>query len=285
VPAAQYHQPGLDSPAGQYNFTQGGNPALQPETSTTTSFGLVLTPRFAQGLSLSFDYFDIKIDGTISTFGAENTLDACYNNDDAAACSRIHRTANGQLWVGNGNVLDTNINIGGLATSGVDVNFLWSGIGLGGAGKLGVSLEGTYLDTFTQDPGPGLGTIDCKGLYNAPCGVKIPNPNWRHQMRFDWTTPWKGFDLALTWRYYSSVTLYQGNPNQLDYKLDSQDYFDLAGSWAITDKVQVRLGIDNLLDQDPPLSGIVGTTGNGNTYPQVYDSMGRYIFGAMTVKF
>ena len=59
----------LDSPAGQYNFLQGGNTALTPEEADTYSYGVVFTPRFAPGLALTVDYFDIKIDNTISTFG------------------------------------------------------------------------------------------------------------------------------------------------------------------------------------------------------------------------
>jgi len=47
----------------------------------------------------------------------------------------------------------------------------------------------------------------------------------------------------------------------------------------------VRLGINNVLDNDPQINASVGTTGNGNTYPQVYDALGRYIFGGVTVKF
>ena len=86
----------LDSPAGQYNFKQGGNPALEPETSDTFSYGIVFTPGFAPGLSVSIDYFDIEVEDLISTFGAENTLDACYQFNDAArarASIAIRRTA------------------------------------------------------------------------------------------------------------------------------------------------------------------------------------------------
>ena len=60
----------LDSPAGQYNFNQGGNPDLDPEESDTISYGIVFTPRFAPGLSMSLDYFDIEVEDLISTFGA-----------------------------------------------------------------------------------------------------------------------------------------------------------------------------------------------------------------------
>ena len=66
---------GLDSPAGQYSFLQGGNRTLTPEDSDTYSYGIVFQPRFAPGLAITVDYFDIKIKDTISTFGANNTLD------------------------------------------------------------------------------------------------------------------------------------------------------------------------------------------------------------------
>ena len=64
-----------------------------------------------------------------------------------------------------------------------------------------------------------------------------------------------------------------------------ENYFDLFGSWNVTDMAQVRLGINNVLDNDPSINASVGTTGNGNTYPQVYDALGRFIFGGVTVKF
>jgi iron complex outermembrane recepter protein len=46
----------------------------------------------------------------------------------------------------------------------------------------------------------------------------------------------------------------------------------------------VRLGINNVLDDDPPLTTSVGTTGNGNTYPSAYSALGRFIFAGATVK-
>ena len=64
----------------------------------------------------------------------------------------------------------------------------------------------------------------------------------------------------------------------IDFELGSRSYFDLVGNWAVTEKSSVILGINNLLDKDPPLSSAVGTTGNGNTYPQTYDALGRWLF-------
>jgi len=49
-----------------------------------------------------------------------------------------------------------------------------------------------------------------------------------------------------------------------------------------------RVGVNNVFDKDPPVIGgsnLPGVAGNGNTFPQVYDSLGRFIFGQLTVQF
>jgi outer membrane receptor protein involved in Fe transport len=277
VPANLLHSPSLDSPAGQYNFLQGGNLELQPETSDTYTYGVIFQPSFLSNLAISIDYFDIQIDDTISTFGSENTLNACYFQNDAAACSRIHRDAAGNLWRGAGHIEDLNINIGSLQTKGVDLNLSYSGVEIGSLGGLSFNLVGTYLDTLVTEPGPGIDPVECKGKFSgATCGT--PKPEWRHHFRVGWETPWN-VDMSLTWRYFGTATNIAPNTvANIDYKLGSQTYFDLAANWAVTEKASVLLGINNLLDRDPPLSSAVGTTGNGNTYPQSYDSLGRWMF-------
>jgi outer membrane receptor protein involved in Fe transport len=282
VPAGQVGAPSLDSPAGQYNFLQGGNTALTPEEADTYSYGIVFTPRFAPGLAITVDYFDIKIEDTISTFGAENTLDACYINNDAAACGRINRAPGGQLWVGNGNVVDTNINIGSLSTKGYDINMTYTGLEMGRFGSLNFNLTGTLLDELITEPGPGIDPYDCVGFYSSVCFT--PKPEWRHRFRTSWVTPWD-LDLSLTWRYYGSTEGFGFDPARIDYELPAEDYFDLAANWAITEKATVALGINNVLDDNPSISATVGTTGNGNTYPQSYDALGRYVFIRATVDF
>jgi outer membrane receptor protein involved in Fe transport len=287
VPLGQFNSDALDSPAGQYQFNQGGNTALKPETSDTYSYGIVFTPRFAPGLSVSLDYFDIKVDDLISTFGAANTLDACYEFNDSAACGRIHRNQNGQLWLGNGNVDDLNINIGGLETAGVDLNMNYTGLDIGSWGSLNFNLTGTYLDKIVTDPGAeGFPKFDCKGLFAGACVSSLTtavNPELRTRFRVGWETPWN-VDLALTHRYISAVSQEGAALNRIDRHLPHESYFDLFGSWNVTDNANVRLGINNILDEDPSINASVGTTGNGNTYPQVYDALGRYIFMGVTVK-
>ncbi|HKU13423.1 MAG TPA: TonB-dependent receptor [Steroidobacteraceae bacterium] len=287
VTDAQLRNSALTSPAGQYNFNQGGNTALDPEESDTYSYGIVFTPRFAPGLSVSLDYFDIKVDRLISTFGAANTLDACYDFGDEAACGRIHRNAAGQLWIGAGNVDDLNINIGSLETSGVDLNLNYTGLDIGSMGSLSFNLTGTFLNELITDPGAsGFPPFDCVGLHAGSCVSSLTtaaNPELRTRFRVGWETPWN-VDVALTHRYISGVSQEGAAANRIDRHFSAESYFDLFGSWNITDQANVRLGINNLLDNDPQINASVGTTGNGNTYPQVYDALGRYIFAGVTVK-
>ncbi|HET8692081.1 MAG TPA: TonB-dependent receptor, partial [Steroidobacteraceae bacterium] len=297
VPAGQVGSSALDSPAGQYNFLQGGNVNLQPEESDTWSYGVVFQPRWVPGLAITVDYFDISIADTITTFGPPNTWTACYANNDPAACARINRNPNGQLWVGNGFVQDLNINIGSLSTQGYDLNVGYTGIEVGRFGSLAFNLTGTYLLNLITQPAPGVDLhpdpeitrdwYDCTGFYSSVC--LTPSPQWRHRFRTSWQTPWD-VDLSFTWRHYSEVTGITGpnNPmpeNQLDKYLSAEDYFDVAANWAITEKAGLTLGINNVLDDNPTISGAVGTTGNGNTYPQTYDALGRYVFLRATVDF
>lgn len=295
VPAAVYDtlasRTALDSPAGQYNFLQGGNPELTPEESDTKTFGVILQPRFLPNFSMSVDYFDIKIENTISTIGTQVTLDACYTNNDPVACERINRNpANGSLWVGDGHVVDLNTNIGSLSTKGYDITLAYADLEIGGAGSLSFNMTGTYLDSLLTDPGsPGTETYECAGQYSANCAsgtAGVPSPRWRHHARLGWQTPWP-VDVSLTWRYYGETELFGTDETsaRIDRVLDAQNYFDLAGNWSITDKTSVLIGVNNIFDEDPPLSASVGTTGNGNTYPQLYDALGRYIFIRGSVSF
>ena len=147
------------------------------------------------------------------------------------------------------------------------------------------------MTRFVVEPIPGLGKYDCAGLYGSDCGT--PLPEWRHKARLTWFMPWN-VDVSLQWRYFDAVTidnadsnpLISGPYNDVDKELDSQNYFDLAASWTFAENYTIRGGINNLTDEDPPLSAQVGAGfGNGNTYPQVYDAFGRYIFMGLTAKF
>ena len=129
--------------------------------------------------------------------------------------------------------------------------------------------------------------FDCVGYYGSTqCGV--PNPEWRHRARVTWQSPWS-VDVSGTWRFYGEVdfgsTLTGPVAGRLDSTLDAMNYFDITANWQVTDTVSARAGVNNVFDTDPPLSTAAGTGGNGNTYPQLYDALGRYVFFGVTANF
>jgi len=279
----------LNSPAGQYNFLQGGNPQLQPESSKSLTFGIVLQP--TRDISVSVDYFDIKVTNTIGIVEPATTLDQCLTTGNPTFCSLITRDRAGTLWLlPESQIVATNQNIGGTSTKGFDFGFNY-GMALGGMGKLGVSVLATRLSSLVTEEIKGLGTYDCVGFYGLnKCGS--PNPEWRHKVRANWTTPWD-VDLALTWRYLSKVeiqetsdqALLKGSFQPVNKTLAAQNYLDLAGSWKATKGLTLGFGINNILDRSPPIV-VVGTgQGNGNTFPGVYDALGRKVFLNGTYKF
>jgi outer membrane receptor protein involved in Fe transport len=298
VTAAQYGTI-LDNSAGQFNSLDGGNPDLQPETSDTYSLGFVATPSVLDGFSLSVDYFQIKIKDVISTVPPALAVTNCATTGNAAYCSLIHRDpTTGSLYIGdNAYVVATNVNIGSLESSGIDVEarygFDLEDVGVNDAGALSFLLAGTWMDKYVQEPLPGEGTYDCVGLHGTTCGT--PTPEWRHRLRTTWATP-LDLNVSLTWRYISSVKseltssnpLLSGSVNDIDRKIKAYNYFDLAFTYSATENVTLNAGVNNLFDKDPPVvnsSTLASVYGNGNTYPGTYDSMGRYIFMGAQVKF
>ena len=181
-------------------------------------------------------------------------------------------------------------------------------------GNLSLSLVGTWLKELStstllsKSPTKGAdGAYECKGFYGGTCGT--PNPKWRHKFRVGWTFP-NGLGISGQWRHFSSVKndtlsadcdLNGGDPVSAgadcapdafsfpgNAKLNAVNFFDLALSARIGDRYNLRIGANNILDREPPIAGaeVTGAPfGNGNTFPQVYDALGRFFFAGFTVDF
>ena len=67
--------------------------------------------------------------------------------------------------------------------------------------------------------------------------------------------------------------------------LESRHYIDLAASYNITEDWNVRVGVNNITDKDPPSTTETSGFSNGNTYAQTYDAQGRYLFVGTTIDF
>lgn len=280
-----------DNPAGQYNALFGTKNKLVSEKSRSVTFGVVVNP--IKDLNLTLDYFNVELSDAIGGAPSPLVLRQCLATGDAQWCNRVHRDSSGSLWETSDGFIDAfNENLAKLRTRGFDFGADYA-VGLPGMGKAAFSFIGTLLSKSETEPIPGL-SYDCKGLYGATCGT--PTPKWRHKLRGTWNTPWNA-DVSLTWRYIGAVeedvtstqavlaTLSTGGANPVQAKLGAQNYIDLNAAYQITKNLQVRFSVNNLFDKDPPITAQGAPFGNGNTYPVVYDALGRRIGLNLTASF
>ncbi len=292
VTAAQYGSIS-PNPANQYNGLTGGNPKLRPETADTYTIGAVITPNdVIKGVSLSADYFNIDVTNVIQSYGFANIINDCATSGNATYCSLIHRQpGTGSLWLNNqGYIIDTLQNLGFLKTSGVDFTFdyrfSFRDFGMPDFGGLTLNFLGTYTAKYSSAGAPGTPVNNCVGEYGVTCGK--PLPYFKSKTRLTWSTPVQGLQLSVDWRYLGSVNVDTGATGTADSHIPAYNYFDLSTQWRVKSKYTFRLGVNNVFDKDPPIIGggeLPGTVGNGNTFPQIYDALGRYFFMGVTADF
>ncbi len=300
--------------AGQANVTTGGNLALKPETANTYSFGAVIQPAMVPGLSITVDYYNIKVAKAITTPTAPDSIAACFGATPltpsaaaatSAACTIIRRNPiTGGL---DGDVATTPgvfaglSNLGRLKTDGIDVAINYSrDIGFA---KLGLSLTGNYTHDSKFQATPTSINRECTGFYSNGCASLQPKFQWSQRT----TLSFKQIDVSLLWRhidnfiqepidaipaFVGNLQVVAGNPlsgQAVNFrKLPSVNYFDLSTRVGVNDNLSLTLTVQNLLDKQPPLTGSnIGPTAynSGNTYPSTYDSLGRRFAVQARLKF
>ncbi|WP_242526097.1 MULTISPECIES: TonB-dependent receptor [Sphingomonadaceae] len=292
VTAAQYGKI-VECPSDTCSALGGGNTALKPETADTYTVGFVLTPKALRRFSLSVDYFNIKVKDYIGSIAPSLIISQCASTGDPYFCGLFKRDPrSGALFGQNaGYIVSTTLNTGYLKTSGIDVTADYT-LPLGGAGQLNFNVVGTWLAEQKAEPVPGMGSYDCKGYFGYTCGQ--PNPEWRHVARLTWMGE-SDTTVSLSWRHIGGTKLSSlsdnpfltGTPSIINRKIDAYNYFDLSLSQAIDKQFTLRAGVNNMFDKDPPAlaAGVLSSFGNGNTYPGVYDALGRTIFIGFTANF
>ncbi|SIR20373.1 TonB-dependent Receptor Plug Domain [Shewanella morhuae] len=261
----------LDGPWGnapdpQILVNRTSDPDLQPEESESYTAGLVYSPNYIEGMSVTLDYWRFKVDNAIARMDTQAGLNACHkfqttgDKTGEASCEIFKIGANGDL----DNLTNALTNVGTQDTSGVDFNLAYSFELIGLDWK--VNNDTTYLVNFEQDGEDYTGTID--GNFGAYARVR--NNFSLSAGRDDWSVMYFN-------RYIGEMTDLAEGTN-----VDSILYHNISGTYHINDMATVSLGIKNFTDEDP-----VGVSNgsDGGTVPQVYDTIGRTIYGGVTVKF
>lgn len=277
----------INDPAGQVNSTTSGKLTLAPEKSDSFTVGAVIIP--ANRLSLTVDYYHIKVTGAITYPTPDDVVNACFENITAAsasssACTSIRRDpATGGLY-GEASVVkglpQIYSNLGRLQTDGVDVTINY-------AHELGfadwsVAANGNWTNSSKFKATPSSLNRECTGLYSVNCQSIQPKFQWSVRNNF---TRGK-LDISLLWRYIHSVKSEDGDAfsGQLDGKtvdfnrIPAEHYFDLTTRVNASDNLTLTLTVQNMFNNKPKVvGGTIGATSynSGNVYPSTYDALGR----------
>lgn len=286
VPTGSLGDPSIQDPNNVNPLTfLGGNPNLREETANNWTAGFVLQPTFVPHLTVTVDYYSIKIKNAIfSGVGTDTIGTLCFTQFNQAYCNLIKRNSFGEI----DSFSDQYINSGGLVNHGIDVTAGYSvpiDKFLGDNTKLSFSFSGTRLLKYDITPVKGVDvTYHCAGAFGANCGV--PTPKWRHSMRT--TLGVEAASLSVQWRYLGKA--HDDDPNTLygSERFKAQNYIDMTAQFEPVEHFTFNVGVSNLFDKKPPLAASTQNGGNGeqsNTFPTLYDVLGRSFFVSAKVRY
>lgn len=277
-------------------FQAGGNAALTPEEADTYSVGAVVTPRFASPwlsrLSLSVDYYNIKIDQAIGQITNNVALAQCFDptanpglTESSYYCGLVTRDAtNGQLAV-IGNPL---LNLAAYSSSGIDAQVDWrvrfEDVGLG-KGSFAVSSVVSWLDSFTIQNLAGAPVLEYAGtIGNQQIDLfATARPKWKATTSGTLTLG----DAATTlrWRFLDRMdNAANVGTGGTASGVEAVSYFDLDVGIQATERFELRAGAVNLFDRKPPVL-YTNVTGVLATEPYTYDLIGRRFYISARAKF
>jgi len=284
-----------------YRFTgstvttsQLGNSNLEEEKADTFTIGAVLRSPFASpllsGLTLSVDYFNIKVKGAIGNITTAVSLQRCFNGDGSNPtysqshyfCSLLVRDANGNLNFPQ----EPALNLAGYRTSGLDFLIDWlfdlDALGVGNGGRIGINSAISYVPKYEIQSLAGNPFLNYAGTVGNTQIDQFTSthPKWKAQT----TLSYAGgpATVALTWNYTGKV----GNatnvvtPTAKVRGVDAASYFDLTLRYRLSKTYELRAGMQNIFDADPP----VGPT-PGAADLVAYDVLGRRFSVGVNARF
>jgi iron complex outermembrane receptor protein len=275
-----------------------GNPSLKSESSDTVTLGAVLRSPFQSPLSqftVSMDYFKITVDDAIgvvqlnSLYGGiyRHCYDPAFNSamdPNSEFCLQVPRDQTTGRKDANPRL--TYSNVGGIISQGIDVAFNWSAalsdLGIGFIpGRVSYGLNGNYMIKDARQAAPGEPFEEFTGLSG------FGSFRWIIYNTFGWTNG--KANASLNWRHYPSTESYTHSTgqNQRIQGIDAYNIFDLSMGYTFGQGLQLRAGVDNLLNKAPPISdfdpGVGGPGTDGYAIGSLasggaYDLLGRRYF-------
>lgn len=267
----------------------GGNLNLGEEKGKSWTVGVVINPRSIdalRNLTLSVDWFDIKVTDAIVSTPLQFILDQCYGQGEQDFCDFIVRRATPEGANSAGSLDEVNSgasNSGGLRTSGIDVSLAYQQNldSWGLAGTLGLNVAYTHLLKGYVIPLPGSDKDYFAGEVGASKDRFTANLNYAIG----------SLGVTFTGTYIGKASLddqltgAKPGTNKF-YEVGSQFYLDTQVRYSVGDNYEFYVGADNLLDNKAPfIPGTLGGDAGISTLSGVYDVIGRKFYAGAKLKF
>jgi outer membrane receptor protein involved in Fe transport len=261
---------------------------LKPEHGKSFDFGIVYDPSWIDGLSVNLDVWRIYLNDTIVAPSPQLIANLCYADDNSPFCSLIHRTTLGDVQFIN----TPTINLGRLDTKGVDIGFKYR-LPETPIGNFTFGFDSTYIARYDNDQVPELSTdpvIHVAGHFNIAFGNYA---RWRALSSINWNLG--NWDASWRIKYVGPIAIGNADIRQgqtadaglpaIEVQRGAQVENNVAVGYNFEAiNTRVDFGIDNVFDKQPPLlfnNNVV----NANTDVNTYDTVGRFYFARVSVKF
>lgn len=280
---------------------RSGGFTVDPETAYTKTFGVVLTPRFIPGLTVSVDRFLIDLDDSIGYNNYQYFTNGCLATGSDFFCSMFVRNADGTLYSDpatnptSGYIRQGTTNYYRSKSHGWDIQAQYA-LRLGKYGRMDFDFAGSLTTLAGGQDSPILAKYNCAGYYGGGCGQLISK--WSHTLRATYTTMDKFFSASLNWRHLGGLTNVSNSgktslgwspetERTTFYHIPAYNYFDLALNFRVAEQFSLRVSANNLFDKRPPILPNSYSYGlsRSNTLSARYDTLGRQIAIGTTVNF
>ncbi len=255
--------------------TVGGNQKLQPESSTTWTVGTVFSPRaLIPGLSLTADWFDIKITDAIRAIPGSTKLSVCYASQNLSSpfCKDFTRS----VLTGEVTYLSAQpINTGREEMSGLDLGLVY-GHTIGSV-AVSIDLNLTYLNQYVISPFAGGAPIYFAGYIGGGNGGY---PEWRGYGVL--TAKKDGISATWSTQWIGAATDFNAASNQIGYRTPDVFYHNVQLAFEVNEKTRFQVGVDNLFNRGAPY---IRSFTDGNTDTMTYDLLGRRFYAGFRTAF
>ncbi len=259
----------VDPLSARFVGVAGGNPNLEEEEAQTLSAGVVIQPRFIEGLSITADYWDIEINNAISAVSAQDIVDNCYDsaNFPNQFCDLFTRSRDpsSPQFLGFNFLRQSQVNFASLEARGIDMaaDYQFSV----GANDFQIRANATWLERLNRffDPGdptavdPELGELQRPEFSGNAFATYSRGP-----FAIGWQTQYQGKQALRAVEIETVDEIYGRDVGIADRVF----IHDLNASYDIRDNMQVYGGVNNVTDEVPFVTE--------QAYP--VSPLGRYFF-------